>query len=77
MLSNRVLVASCLVVAAQTANLGWTQAPKPQEGSLGIKFVPLPKATFYMGWNGTKGSAKKAHPREARPSPDPHLDSLR
>ena len=24
-----------------------------------MKFVPLPKGTFYMGWNGEKGSAKK------------------
>ncbi len=24
-----------------------------------MKFVTLPKATFYMGWDGTKGSAKK------------------
>jgi serine/threonine protein kinase/formylglycine-generating enzyme required for sulfatase activity len=25
-----------------------------------MTFVRLPKGTFYMGWNGTKGSAKKA-----------------
>jgi len=24
-----------------------------------MKFVPLPKGTFYMGWNGKPGSAKK------------------
>src|SRR5262249_24264243 len=23
---------------------------KPNDGPLGMKFVPLPKATFYMGW---------------------------
>jgi RNA polymerase sigma factor (sigma-70 family) len=28
-------------------------------GLRGMKFVPLPKGTFYRGWNGTKGSAKK------------------
>ena len=59
MLSHRVLVASCLVVAALTANPVCAQAPKPKDGPLGMKFVPLPKATFYMGWNGEKGSAKK------------------
>jgi formylglycine-generating enzyme required for sulfatase activity len=64
MLSHRVLVASCLVVAALTANPVWAQAPKPKDGPLGMKFVPLPKATFYMGWDGTKGSAKKTEIKE-------------
>ena len=64
MLSHRVLVASCLVVAALTANPVWAQPPKPKDGPLGMKFVPLPKATFYMGWNGTKGSAKKTEIKE-------------
>jgi RNA polymerase sigma factor (sigma-70 family) len=32
--------------------------PKPKEGPLGMKFVPLPKATFYMGWNGRKKGVK-------------------
>ena len=59
MLSHRVLVASCLVVAALTANPVWAQPAKPKDGPLGMKFVPLPKATFYMGWNGEEGSAKK------------------
>jgi formylglycine-generating enzyme required for sulfatase activity len=38
--------------------------PKPKNGPLGMKFVPLPKATFYMGWDGTKGSAKKTEIKE-------------
>jgi eukaryotic-like serine/threonine-protein kinase len=73
MLSHRILVAACLVVAALTAGCGEArppgpervatpvsaEAPKPKDGPLGMKFVPLPKATFYTGWNGTKGSAKK------------------
>ena len=59
MLSHHALVASCLVVAALTANPVWAQAPKPKDGPLGMKFVPLPKATFYMGWAGQKGSPKK------------------
>jgi formylglycine-generating enzyme required for sulfatase activity len=29
-----------------------------------MKFAPLPKATFYMGWDGTKGSAKKTEIKE-------------
>ena len=58
-MSHRVLVASCLVVAALTANPALAQPAKPKDGPLGMKFVPLPKATFYMGWNGEKGSAKK------------------
>jgi formylglycine-generating enzyme required for sulfatase activity len=64
MLSYRVLVASCLVVTALTANPVWAQSAKPKDGPLGMKFVPLPKATFYMGWNGEKGSAKKTEIKE-------------
>jgi len=64
MLSHRVLVASCLVVAALTANPGLDQPAKPKNGPLGMKFVPLPKATFYMGWNGEKGSARKTEIKE-------------
>jgi RNA polymerase sigma factor (sigma-70 family) len=33
--------------------------PVPKNGPLGMNFVPLPKGTFYMGWNGRKGSARK------------------
>jgi formylglycine-generating enzyme required for sulfatase activity len=40
------------------------QPAKPKDGPLGMKFVPLPKATFYMGWDGTKGSAKKTETKE-------------
>jgi len=64
MLSHRVLVASCLVVAALTANPALAQPAKPKDGPLGMKFVPLPKATFYMGWNGETGSAKKTEIKE-------------
>ena len=38
--------------------------PKPKDGSQGMKFVPLPKGTFYMGWDGEKGSAKKTEIKE-------------
>ena len=64
MLSHRVLVVPCLVVAALTANPVRAQAPKPKDGPLGMKFVPLPKGTFYMGWNGEKGSTKQTEIKE-------------
>jgi formylglycine-generating enzyme required for sulfatase activity len=60
---------SALVVAsvALFANAGAVvaQAPKPKDGPLGMKFVPLPKGTFYMGWNGAEGSAKKTEIKDA------------
>lgn len=66
---HRILIASSLLVALSgTLATGRAPAPpepaKPKEGPLGMKFVPLPKATFYMGWNGTKGSAKKTEIKE-------------
>src|SRR5947209_1563667 len=64
MSSRRLLLASCLVVAALTGNPALAEPPKPKDGPLGMKFVPLPKATFYMGWNGMKGSATKAEIKE-------------
>jgi formylglycine-generating enzyme required for sulfatase activity len=38
--------------------------PEPKDGPLGMKFVPLPMATFYMGWDGAKGSARKTEIKE-------------
>jgi formylglycine-generating enzyme required for sulfatase activity len=76
MLSHRVLVTSCLVVAALTAGCGEARprdpervathvsAEAPKDRPLGMKFVPLPKAMFYMGWDGEKGSAKKTEIKE-------------
>lgn len=29
-----------------------------EDGPMGMKFVPLPKATFYMGWENTKQGVK-------------------
>ncbi len=63
MSSHPIVWASCLV-AVLTANSAWAEPPKPKDGPLGMKFVPLPKGTFYMGWNGTKGSAKKTEIKE-------------
>ena len=68
MLSRRILFASCLVVALSGALAAvGTPGPEPakaKDGPLGMKFVPLPKGTFYMGWNGTKGRAKKTEIKE-------------
>ena len=58
MLSRRIVGASCLVVLALAANTG-AQSTKPKDGPMGMKFVPLPKATFHMGGGGGK-TGKKA-----------------
>jgi RNA polymerase sigma factor (sigma-70 family) len=34
------------------------ERPKPKDAPLGMKFVPLPRGTFYMGWNGTQKGVK-------------------
>src|SRR3954467_3731442 len=64
MLPRGLLYAYCLCVAALTFNSAGAEPPKPKDGPLGMKFVPLPKGTFYMGWNGEKGSAKKTEIKE-------------
>jgi formylglycine-generating enzyme required for sulfatase activity len=63
MSSHLIVCASCLI-AVLTANSAWAEPPKPKDGPQGMKFVPLPKGTFYMGWDGTKGSAKKTEIKE-------------
>jgi formylglycine-generating enzyme required for sulfatase activity len=63
-MSARRLVLVFGLMAALAANAVRAEPPKPREGSLGMKFVPLPKGTFYMGWNGLKGSAKKTEIKE-------------
>jgi formylglycine-generating enzyme required for sulfatase activity len=68
MSSRYRLFASCLVVALGGA-LSALGAPAPEhgkakDGPLEMKFVSLPKGTFYMGWDGEKGSAKKTEIKE-------------
>jgi eukaryotic-like serine/threonine-protein kinase len=68
MSSRNHLLASCLVVALSGA-LATVGAPapkrvKPKDGPLGMKFVPLAKGTFYMGWYGQEGSASKTEIQE-------------
>ncbi len=63
-MSARLLVCASCLVAVLTATSAGAEPPKPKDGPLGMKFVPLPKGTFYMGWNGEKGSAKKTAIKE-------------
>jgi len=54
MLSRRILFSSCLVVTVVGALVA-VGAPAPErlqvkDGPLGMKFVSLPKGTFYQGW---------------------------
>ena len=56
-------MACCLVFALAARSAG-AEPPKPKDGPLGMKFVPLPKATTYLGWDGKEGSAKKTEIKE-------------
>ena len=57
----RSLVALLALVCAGSVA---AQPIPPKDGPLGMKFVALPKGTFYMGWNGNRGSAKKTEIKE-------------
>jgi len=35
------------------------EPPKPKDGPLAMKFVPLPKGTFYLGWDSENKKATK------------------
>src|SRR5271155_4162909 len=63
-MSSRLRVCAFCLTAVLTANSAGAEPPKPKDGPQGMKFVALPKATFYMGWNGEKGSAKKTEIKE-------------
>jgi formylglycine-generating enzyme required for sulfatase activity len=52
MLPPHVLVRSCILAIALGASSAWSQPTTPKDGPLGMKFVPLPKATFYLGGGG-------------------------
>jgi formylglycine-generating enzyme required for sulfatase activity len=68
MSSRCILVALCLFVTlpGALAVVGAPQAepPKPIDGALGMKFVPLPKATFCMGWYSEQKKGKKTEIKE-------------
>ncbi len=57
MSSRRILLMSCLAAALTASTVG-AEPPKPREGPLGMKFVSLPKGTFYMGWDGEMKGVK-------------------
>ena len=63
-MSSRLLVCAFCLTAVLTANSAGAEPPKPKDGPQGMKFVPLPKGTLYMGWNGKEGSAKKTEIKE-------------
>jgi formylglycine-generating enzyme required for sulfatase activity len=63
-MSSHLLVCASCLIAVVSANSVWAEPPKPKDGPQGMTFVPLPKGTFYMGWNGEKGSAKKTEIKE-------------
>jgi formylglycine-generating enzyme required for sulfatase activity len=63
-MSSRALLFASLVVVL-VASLGSDGAPLPpppraqvKEGPMGMKFVPLPKGTFFMGYDGQKKGVK-------------------
>jgi formylglycine-generating enzyme required for sulfatase activity len=51
---------SCLVAALAAAGTARAGRSAPKGGPLGMKFVPLPKGTFYMGGGGGKAGKKTA-----------------
>jgi hypothetical protein len=51
-MSSRLLVSASCLIAVLTASLAGAEPPKPKDRPLGMKFVPLPKGAFFMGWNG-------------------------
>jgi formylglycine-generating enzyme required for sulfatase activity len=61
-IASHCVVALLSVVADPRAAL--SQPPKSKDGPLGMKFVPLPKGTTYLGWDGDKDSAKKTEIKE-------------
>ncbi len=63
-MSVHLIVSAFCVFAVLTANLAGAEPPKPKDGPNGMKFVPLSKGTFYMGWDGEKGSAKMTEIKE-------------
>jgi formylglycine-generating enzyme required for sulfatase activity len=57
-------LALATVLAYLAAPAPAADPPKPKDGPLGMKFVPLPKATFYMGWDSKDKEAAKTEIKE-------------
>ena len=56
---HRILLAAGVLVALAAIGAPAAEPVKPKDGPLEMKFVPLPKATFYMGWDDTAKPSKK------------------
>jgi formylglycine-generating enzyme required for sulfatase activity len=54
-----ILIGFAVPICAQEA-----KGPAPKDGPLEMKFVPLPKATFFMGWDGAERPGKKMEMKE-------------
>ncbi len=68
-MSSRRLLSTSFVIAALAGSPAVLGAPLPprhrtQDGPLGMKFVRLPKGTFYMGWDGPEKPGKKTEIKE-------------
>ncbi|HVS38924.1 MAG TPA: formylglycine-generating enzyme family protein [Gemmataceae bacterium] len=63
-MSSRRILFMCCLVAALTASTAGAEPPEPKDGPLGMKFVPLPKGTFYMGWWGGDKKGVKTEIKE-------------
>ncbi len=57
-MSSRCMLLASFLIVALNANSALAEPPAPKDGPLGMKFVPLSKGTFYMGWDGEKSGKK-------------------
>jgi eukaryotic-like serine/threonine-protein kinase len=57
----QIAIVVCVIslLAWLCASAAQAEPPKPKDGPLGMKFVPLPKGTFYMGWDSENKKATK------------------
>jgi len=51
-------------LACLCASTAQAEPPEPKDGPLGMQFVPLPKGTFYMGWDSKDKKATKTEIKE-------------
>jgi formylglycine-generating enzyme required for sulfatase activity len=56
---STLCLSTIIILACLGAPLARAEPPKPKDGPLGMKFVPLPKGTFYMGWESKGKKATK------------------
>jgi hypothetical protein len=52
--SRQFALVAITILACLCAPAAQAEPPKPKDGPLGTMFVPLPKGTFYMGWDSDK-----------------------